>query len=555
MGLHFMNRTPGQRFLSRLVSWLPGLNGLFALAVIPGVLIGLGLSYAIYQNGRTTLEQGSLQTARALLRAVDSDLATVESLALALSQSELLREGRLEDFHRQASDVIRLAGVGHNAVVSNLQGQQLLNTAMPTGAKLPEHGDRAQFVLALQSGHPVLSNLYRGPVLGRLVISVDVPVLRNGEPVYVLSLGILPDHFNALMAGQGLPEGWIATVLDSTDVVVGRNRLAESTVGKSATPDLRKQIALHGQGIMSSRSLEGIPTFIAFAKSGLTGWTIVVGMNQSVLYEELYDLQLLVALAVVGLLVSGVLFSWLFGTHMRRSLRALGSAIEGTPDQDGPALAPTNSGIREIDQLARKFNAMQETNLAMEQRIRDMAFHDPLTGLANRRLLVDRLEQTLARNHRGGEFAALLFFDLDNFKPLNDTHGHGAGDVLLEEVAVRLQGQVRETDTVARFGGDEFVVLLTRLGSEPVQAFEQASALAETLRDVLSRPYELVTGQEGEPTVQHVCTASVGVAVFSTELPDADAVVDQADAAMYRAKQAGRNRVVATLGRQGGTAS
>ena len=201
---------------------------------------------------------------------------------------------------------------------------------------------------------------------------------------------------------------------------------------------------------------------------------------------------------------------------LRRSLRALGSAIEGTANQDGPALAPTNSGIREIDQLAHKFNAMQEANQTMEQRIRDMAFHDPLTGLANRRLLVDRLEQTLARNHRGGEFAALLFFDLDNFKTLNDTHGHGAGDVLLEEVAVRLQGQVRETDTVARFGGDEFVVLLTRLGSEPVQAFEQASALAETLRDALSRPYELATGREGEPTVQHVCTASVGVAVFST---------------------------------------
>lgn len=550
-----MNRTPGQRLLSRIASWLPGLNGLFALAVIPGVLIGLGLSYAIYQNERTTLEQGSLQTARALLRAVDSDLATVESLALALSQSELLRDGRLEDFHKQASEVIRLAGVGHNAVVSNLQGQQLLNTALPPGAALPEHGDRAQFVAALQSGHPVLSNLYRGPVLSRPVISVDVPVLRNGEPLYVLSLGILPDHFNALMAGQGLPPGWIATVLDGADVVVGRNRLAEASVGKSATPDLREQIALHGQGVMSSRSLEGIPTFIAYAKSGLTGWTIVVGMNQSVLYEDLYDLQLLVALAVLALLVSGVVFSWLFSSHMRRALRALGAATERSPDQETPAFAPTNSGIREIDQLARKFNAMQEANQAMEQRIREMAFHDPLTGLANRRLLFDRLEQTLASNHRSGEFAALMFFDLDNFKPLNDTHGHGAGDVLLEEVAVRLKGQVRDTDTVARFGGDEFVVLLTRLGSDPVQAFERASALAETMRDVLSRPYQLTSGDAGTPAVLHECTASVGVAVFSTELPDADAVVDHADAAMYRAKQAGRNRVVATLGRQGGKVS
>lgn len=540
-----MNRTPGQRFVAQLAARLPGLGGLFLLALIPGLVIGLGLSYAIFQNERTTLQQGSLQTARALLQAVDSDIASVQSLALSLSRSEYLRAGDLAAFYEQAREVIELSGVGFNGVLSDAQGRQLVNTAIPFSSALPEHGNRPHFLQALGADKPMLSNLYQGAVLQRPLVSIDVPVVQEGVPVYVLSIGLLPDHFNSLLVQQNLPSGWIATVLDGADVVVGRNLSPERTVGQSATPDLRAQIAQNRQGVMASQSLEGNPTFIAYAKSNQTGWSIVVGMTQAVLYEDLYDLQILMALGVAAMLGSSLALSWLFSNHMRRSLRALGKATEVSVEQGGPALAPTNSGIREIDQLAGKFNAMQEANRAMEQHIRAMAFQDPLTGLANRRLLLDRLEQSLAANNRSGEFSALIFFDLDNFKPLNDRHGHGAGDELLETVACRLRQGVREHDTVARFGGDEFVVLLTRLGGDGRLAEQAAGAIAEQLRQQLAQPYELQqNGGSGQRAVQHVCTASVGVVVFSNSVRDADVLIDRADNAMYQAKMGGRDRVV-----------
>lgn len=540
-----MTSSPGNYLLARLAARLPGLGWLFAVALIPGLLVGVALSYAIYKNERTTLEQGSLQTARALLQAIDSDISTVQSLVLALSRSELLRSGNLQAFHQQAKEVIELSGVAHNAVVSNLQGRQLLNTAAPFPSPLPADGNPAQFQAALKSSRPVLSNLYTGAVLHRPLISIDVPVLNHGLPEYVLSIGLLPDHFTALVRRQSLPQGWIATVLDAADVVVGRNTSPETTIGKSATPDLRAQIAQQRQGVMASRSLEGKPTFIAFAKSPVTGWTVVVGMNQEVLYRDPYNLQALVAAAIGVLLLSSLALVWLFSGHMRRALKALGQATEATVQNGGPALAPTNSGIREIDQLAGKFNAMQHANSAMEQRIRTMAFQDALTGLANRRLLVDRLEQAVARNSRGADHAALLFFDLDNFKPLNDTYGHSAGDELLKQVAHRLRLGVRESDTAARFGGDEFVVLLENLGPDADAACQTASAVAEKLRSELAQPYCLETSANtsSHSTLTYTCTASIGVAVFSSGITDTDTILDLADAAMYQAKLAGRNRV------------
>lgn len=179
-----------------------------------------------------------------------------------------------------------------------------------------------------------------------------------------------------------------------------------------------------------------------------------------------------------------------------------------------------------------------------EERIRDLAFHDALTRLPNRRLFLDRLQLALAANRRDGGHAAIVFMDLDNFKPLNDLHGHAVGDLLLIEVARRLTANLRGVDTASRFGGDEFVVLVTGLGQDEAFARRQAGVVAEKLRSVLAEPYRLdVTRDEGTVTVEHRCTATAGVVVFSRNRDDPDDLLDRADAAMYAAKQAGRNTV------------
>ncbi|MDD2914768.1 MAG: EAL domain-containing protein [Gallionella sp.] len=169
-----------------------------------------------------------------------------------------------------------------------------------------------------------------------------------------------------------------------------------------------------------------------------------------------------------------------------------------------------------------------------ENEIHNLAFYDPLCQLPNRRLLLDRLRQSVATSARNHTSCALLFLDLDNFKTLNDTKGHGVGDLLLVEVAKRLQSCVREGDTLSRFGGDEFVLLLEGLSEESGQAAVQARGVGEKVLDALSQPY-LLDGNEFHSS------SSMGITLFINHNDNLDELLKQADTAMYQAKKSGRN--------------
>jgi len=171
---------------------------------------------------------------------------------------------------------------------------------------------------------------------------------------------------------------------------------------------------------------------------------------------------------------------------------------------------------------------------AAEREARYLALYDALTGLPNRRLLMDRLQQVMVGSTRSGLRAAVLFVDLDNFKTLNDSRGHAVGDLLLIEVAQRLQDGVRGQDTVARLGGDEFVVVLQDLSADAMEAAAQVRHLGDLLLARLRQPYTLA----GQP---HHVTASMGATVLYEQQTCIDEVLKQADMAMYRAKDAGRN--------------
>jgi diguanylate cyclase (GGDEF)-like protein/PAS domain S-box-containing protein len=173
------------------------------------------------------------------------------------------------------------------------------------------------------------------------------------------------------------------------------------------------------------------------------------------------------------------------------------------------------------------------------ERIRQLAFFDPLTGLANRRLLFDRLEQALARNLRNGAQGALLLLDLDGFKRVNDTRGHDVGDELLIALAGRLQSELRRIDTIARLGGDEFVVLCEGLNGEPATAQAEAQAVAGKITHLADRPYRLPSAAD----TTFRCPASIGVTVFDGRSRSASEVLKQADIALFEAKRGGRNTV------------
>ena len=169
-----------------------------------------------------------------------------------------------------------------------------------------------------------------------------------------------------------------------------------------------------------------------------------------------------------------------------------------------------------------------------EEEIRRLAFYDPLTGLPNRRLLMDRLKQAMVTSARSGKHGALMFLDLDHFKSLNDTQGHDVGDLLLRQVALRLQACVRDGDSIARLGGDEFVVLLEALNPQAHDAATQAEIVAMKLLDTFRVPFNL-------NGFRHDCTPSIGIVVFLGDQQSMDDLLKKADLAMYQGKSAGRN--------------
>ncbi|MDZ7748694.1 MAG: EAL domain-containing protein [Halofilum sp. (in: g-proteobacteria)] len=206
-----------------------------------------------------------------------------------------------------------------------------------------------------------------------------------------------------------------------------------------------------------------------------------------------------------------------------RAARRTGQRDYIDPDQPG-----------EFGELVADYNATIAEQRAAEERgelLHHQAMHDPLTGLPNRSLFADRLDQALTRSRRYGERAAVLLLDVDRFKLFNDTYGHVAGDALLGAVGERLSGALRTSDTVARIGGDEFALIQPRVGSDA-----ECLALADRVRRAMAAPFE---PQQRRVTLG----ASVGVTVLPDDGDDRDTLLVNADLAMYRAKHDGGDRV------------
>lgn len=210
--------------------------------------------------------------------------------------------------------------------------------------------------------------------------------------------------------------------------------------------------------------------------------------------------------------------------------RLLWHAISGAPIFDSAGVFVGYRGIGRDVTRRRESEAL----------IRHMAFHDVLTGLANRRLFMDRLQQALNGMARTGSCAVLMFLDLDSFKSLNDRHGHAAGDSLLQQVGQRLAGCVRSVDTVARLGGDEFTILMQALDADGARAMRHARTAADKVMQALTKDFDL--GGETAP-LRYACSVSLGVVILRDPLASADVCIQRADAAMYRAKGKGRGGV------------
>ncbi|WP_416139617.1 EAL domain-containing protein [Halomonas sp. HK25] len=257
--------------------------------------------------------------------------------------------------------------------------------------------------------------------------------------------------------------------------------------------------------------------------SRITGYAEaeVVGQNPSLLSSGLHD-QAFYATLWARVARDG---SWQGEIWNRRK--------SGEVYPEWLTISAVRDAVGELTHYVATFSDLTERKAA-EHEIHQLAFYDPLTGLPNRRLLLDRLEGTLKDSVRTGQFGALMFLDLDHFKRVNDTLGHHAGDQLLQRIAERLGEVLRETDTLARLGGDEFALLLHDLGHEADAVARMVERVANKLLGVLEAPIRL--GDE-----RLLVTASLGITLFRDHEATLDEILQQADMALFQAKSAGRN--------------
>jgi diguanylate cyclase (GGDEF)-like protein len=272
----------------------------------------------------------------------------------------------------------------------------------------------------------------------------------------------------------------------------------------------------------------GVEELSAMASVPSTGWFLVARLPTAEAFapiDQIHRSYFRNSLAIAAVIVVALL---LYLLHTFRPLKDAARQMRRMADGDAP-LAPLPV-VRpdEVGEMVEGFNYLLGKLRDSEARMAHLAHHDALTGLPNRLAFLAQMQHGAALARRRDARLALLFIDLDGFKPINDRYGHETGDLLLQEVARRLGEGVRESDAVARFGGDEFVLLLTDL-----PAPQAARAVAEKIIARLSAPYR-ISG------VELVVGASVGIALFPDDADDIGALIAQADAAMYDAKRAGR---------------
>lgn len=399
------------------------------------------------------------------------------------------------------------------------------------------------FQAALRAGLPVMSKPQRGRAGGEPILIMAAPVRDAAGQVVAVLAGVValnaPGFLDRLQEiGLGATGGFLL-ISPADQLVVGASDPAmvlqpPPALGVDPLHD-RAMAGYRGTGI--ARDPNGMQELSAMATVPSTGWYVVARMPAAEVFHPIAAMRGFVLKSTLVMMASVIALLMLLLPRILRPLTDAAGSMRAMADGIRP-LAPLPLRHRdEVGDLVLGFNylvaRLREKETALSEsaaRLKFMAHHDGLTGLYNRAMLEDRLQQALARAERDGSHFALLFCDLDDFKPINDQFGHAAGDAILRQVAARLLDGRRRTDTVARFGGDEFVVLLTDLDD----ARGTAAGVAQQLLAAIGMPFDI----EGKT---FVLGASIGIALYYGTGISAAQLMSQADIAMYQAKRAGKH--------------
>ena len=489
--------------------------------ILPAALMVAGLITHNFYQGRAALAQASMATARAMMSAVDRELAGTRAALLALTSSHSLAYDDLAAFYEEAKEVLKTQSA-NNIFLLDATFQQRLNTLIPFGSKPPASVDTG-LRQVFKTGRPVTTDIFMAPIEKKPLIAVGVPVFRGDTVIYVLAAGILPERLSELLTQQRLSSDWVSAILDSTGIIVARTRQMERFVGTKGAPAMVARMAEVAEDSLETKSVEGIPILVVFSRSAVSNWTVAIGIPSTFLTNDLWEtLAWLVAVTAI-LLLSSLALAWAIGSKIARSIQQL--AAPALALGSGEAVAVPSLHLKEADEVGRALTKASAMLMAAQHK----ANHDVLTGLANRALFDEILGHQLAICRRTETNLAIVYVDLDGFKPVNDAHGHATGDEMLCMVATRLETAIRESDVAARLGGDEFALILLRTG------LAAAETVARKLIGSLSAPYSI-----GALTL--TISASIGIAVYPESGTTAEALSQCADEAMYKAKAMGKRR-------------
>jgi len=440
-----------------------------------------------------------------------------------------------------------------------LEDRKAIHTMFPTGLLvIPPNGgppladtprlstrpksftDRDWFIDVLATREAVISKPLVARATGEPALVVAVPMFDAGNNLLGILAGVTP------LAAPGfldLIQGTRPGTLGRYQLISLRHHIIALTSdqGTAVVPlpatgvdPIIDQAAAGARGIRIINNAGGEEELVTIVDIPRPNWLLIARQPTRDAFETVGN-TLRNMLLITALLALPILFVLLAALNrLLQPLATLARDLHAMAEGTRPMHPLESRSADEVADVANSFNRLQGKLLEQETRLADMAHHDILTGLPNRLLITDRLESSLRQIPRSGHSLAVLFVDLDDFKKVNDNHGHQVGDMLLVEIATRLGKCVRSADTVGRLGGDEFLILLGPNG-DPLEAAER---VAEKCLQALTLPVLI-----GDLAL--TVSASIGIVTCDKRhagTTSASQLMSQADVAMYRAKAAGRNR-------------
>lgn len=456
----------------------------------------------------------------------------LKRLAAAVPIELIDRPNQLRDWLRDRHEFQPL--FSHGLFVTNIKGIAIADFPILPQRMGASYEDR-DYIRAAINGEATVGRVVMGRAANEPIVPMAVPVVDSAGNVRAVLAGITatatPGFLDLLQQTKIGETGGFLLIAPKEQVFVAATRpelILQATAAPGVNPLHDKALrGWRGSGI--TVNARGVEEVAAFASVPATGWFVVARIPTAEAFSSVSRAQRYI-LRNAAIIISIFIVILAVGlAHIFRPLAtAADHAIRMTSGELPLAPLPV-ARDDEVGHLTAAFNRLLEKLMASRAELAQMANHDPLTGLPNRLLLADRMHQTLARSNRNGKGLAVLFLDLDDFKPINDHLGHEAGDLALIEIARRLSSVVREADTLARVGGDEFVIVISDLDTTKDVAQAAACVVASKCIEAVSAPMTI------KNEVRSV-GISIGIAM-GTGASSFDDLLSAADTAMYRAKQ------------------